>query len=197
MKLHRTAVLISRVSNAVSATGRSPHPSPWNNDNRKNTSLGTLATLSIPRAVHPGRMRVLSRAVHRRKNEWRDKSSAWREREDTGWARPSRWNLLPIFFFLRPENRVESTCRVSAAEHAPRQPRGGAWIYLCVPHTPRRTPARVRNIERNNPRVLAREADSVFGILSILAPTRRERDPPVSQKRNSSGTVYSGLYRRL
>lgn len=133
--------------------GHVPLPSPWNNDNRKNTSLGTLATLPIPRAVSGENPAGFYRAGHRRKNERRDKSSGWRaracDREDTGRHVRLGENLLPIFFFLRPENGIEFTCRVSAAEFQAARREKRAGIYLCATHAAARP--RVRNIERNNP----------------------------------------------
>lgn len=108
-------------------------------------------------APYPARMRVLSRvAVHRRKNERRDKSSGSRSHDRAsgkiqGGTSVSVKFTTNIFLPPPPENRVEFTCRVSAAEHAPcgrewrEEDARGARIYLCATHP------RVRNIERNNP----------------------------------------------
>lgn len=128
---------------------------PWNNDNRKNTSLGTLATLSILRAVSGENAdSIVRRArVHRWKNERLDKSSGWREGASEKIQGGTSVSVKFTTNIFLPPPRKRGRIYVSRLRRRTRasQPQGrrklrrSAYISLC------HTPARVHNIERNNP----------------------------------------------
>ena len=182
--MHRTTVSISRVSNAVfgnwpitSATYVSPLPEIMTTGKIHLSARWSRYQYYAP---YPAKMRVLSRRARdasRKKNERRDKSSGSRKRTSRKiQARPSRWNLLPIFFFLRPENGVESTCRVSTVERAPREVRQGADISLYYA------------ITRPRPQYWAKQPlnpRSRFHSEFYLYSSTATKDLPISQKWNT------------
>lgn len=152
-------------------------------------------------APYPARMRVLSRvAMHRRKNERRDKSSGSRSHDRASVKIQGGTSVSVKFttniFLLPPKTgsnlHVASpppNTRLAAAssERKTREGRG----YISVPHT------RVSAIlsETTPKKLLVREADPAASRSHLFLQAAR-RDPPISQKRNSTRDGLFGLISR-
>ena len=190
MKLHRTTVSISRVSNAVfgnwpitSATYVSPLPEIMTTGKIHLSARWSRYQYYAP---YPAKMRVLSRRARdaSRKKMSDEINHPDRASERAGRYRHVRLGEIYYQYFSFSALKTGSNLRVASPPSNARLGKyARARIYLCT--TP--SHARVHNIERNNPWILA--ADSIQSFIYIPVLRRKICQSPRSE------TLRNSLFR--